>query len=299
LIEYRNSNNPRETPSPSSPPAFPVKRAPISRSRAVFNWIVLMNTDATTVAATTQSPRAGFWRRFLSLLIDVIIVTLPFQAVAAVLFAATAGYIQMQSGFFSECQNGKDIPQALSPPPPRDSNFMRVCRTSFFGATSGATLTVGRTTKEGTTTTTVSQIYMLDKDGTVINGHSIDGIVQLGLLAYLVAMIRSTGKTLGARVVRVKVIDTANPGVAGVPLRKAILRYLAMFIGDVPAFALLLYGLAVSGGSADAMFTAGFFKLLIVALLLGGIWSIVLIVQIARKTDPYYDRLAGTAVVRV
>jgi uncharacterized RDD family membrane protein YckC len=258
-----------------------------------------MNTDATTVAATTQSPRAGFWRRFLSLLIDVIIVTLPFQAVAAVLFAATAGYIQMQSGFFTECQNGKDIPQALSPPPPRDSNFMRVCRTSFFGATSGATLTVGRTTKEGTTTTTVSQIYMLDKDGTVINGHSIDGIVQLGLLVYLVAMIRSTGKTLGARVVRVKVIDTANPGVAGVPLGKAILRYLAMFIGAVPVFALLLYGLAVSGGSADAMFTAGFFQLLIVALLLDGIWLIVLIVQVARKTDPYYDRLAGTAVVRV
>lgn len=257
-----------------------------------------MNTDATTVAATTQSPRAGFWWRFLSLLIDLIIVTLPFQAVAAVLFAATAGFIQMRSGFFTECQNGKDIPQALSPPPPRDSNFMRVCRTSFFGATSGATLTVGRVTKERTTTR-VSQTYLLDKDGTVINGHSIDWIVQLGLLAYLVAMIRSTGKTLGARVFRVKVIDTANPDAAGVPLGKAILRYLAMFIGSVPVFALLLYGLAVSGANADAMFTAGFFQLLMVALLLDGIWLIILIVQVVRKTDPYYDRLAGTAVVRV
>lgn len=258
-----------------------------------------MNTGATTAAPqTAESPRAGFWRRFLSLLIDIIVVTIPFQAVATVLFAATAGHVQMQSGFYTACQDGKNIPQALSPPPPHDSNFMRVCRTSLFGATSGATLTVGRVTKEGTTTTTVSQTYLLDKDGTVINGHSIDWIVQLGLLAYLVAMIRSSGKTLGARVVGVKVIDTANPGAAGVPLGKAILRYLAMFIGAVPAFALLLYGLAVSGGSADAMFTAGFFQLLIVALLLSAIWSIVLIVQVARKTDPYYDRLAGTAVVR-
>jgi uncharacterized RDD family membrane protein YckC len=258
-----------------------------------------MNAGAITIDATTESPRAGFWRRFLSLLIDVIVVTLPFQAVAAVLFAATAGYIQMQSGFFKACQDGKDIPQALSPPPPRDSNFMRVCRTSFFGATSGATLTVGRVTKEGTTTTKVGQTYLLDKDGTVINGHSIDWIAQLGLLVYLVAMIRKTGKTLGARVAKVKVIDIANPGAAGVPLRKAILRYLAMFIGSVPGIAVLLYGLAVAGANADAMFTAGFFQLLMVALLLDGIWLIVLIVQVARKTDPYYDRLAGTAVVRV
>ena len=278
--------------------AFSVNSAPISRPRADLNWILPMNTGATTVAATTESPRAGFWRRFLSLLIDVIVVTLPFQAVAAVLFAATAGYIQMPSGFSITCGDGKDIPQALSPPPPRDSNFMRVCRTSFFGATTGATLTVGRRTKEGAATTTVSQSYLLDKDGTVINGHSINWIIQLGLLVYLVAMIRSTGKTLGARVAKVKVIDIANPGAAGVPLRKAILRYLAMFIGAVPGFAVRLYGLAVAGANADAMFTDGFFQWFEIAALIGAAWAIVLIIQIARKTDPVYDRLAGTAVLR-
>jgi hypothetical protein len=257
-----------------------------------------MNSGSVIVDATTESPRAGCWRRFLSIVIDVIVVTLPFQAVAAVLFAATAGYIQMQSGFFKACQDGKDIPQALSPPPPRDSYFMRVCRTSFFGATTGATLIVGRVTKEGATTTNVIQTYLLDKDGTVINGHSIDRIVQLGLLVYLVAMIRNTGKTLGARVAKVKVIDIANPGAAGVPLRKAILRYLAMFIGSVPVFAVLLYRLAVAGANADAMFTDGFFQWFAIAALIGAAWAIVLIIQIARKTDPVYDRLAGTAVLR-
>jgi hypothetical protein len=29
------------------------------------------------------------------------------------------------------------------------------------------------------------------------------------------------------------------------------------------------------------------------------LWVFVLIIQVARKTDPFYDRLAGTAVVRV
>jgi hypothetical protein len=95
-----------------------------------------------------------------------------------------------------------------------------------------------------------------------------------------------------------RVIDTANPGAAGVPLRKAIVRYLAMMIGAVPAFALLIYQRAAVGGSADAMFTGDFFRWFAFAGALGALWVLVLIVQIARKSDPIYDRLAGTAVVR-
>jgi hypothetical protein len=45
-------------------------------------------------------PRAGFWRRLLSLIVDVIVVMLPFQILAAVLFTATGGTVQMDSGFF-------------------------------------------------------------------------------------------------------------------------------------------------------------------------------------------------------
>ena len=260
-----------------------------------------MNTEAATGDTAIQSARAGFWRRFLSLVIDSIIVALPFQALAALLFAATAGHIQMQNGLFTSCQDGGSIPQALNPPPPRDSNFTRICHTYFFGATTGATLTIGRVTKEQNKTTTVSQSYFLDKDGTPINGHSIDWIAQLGLLVYLVVMIRNTGKTLGARVVRVKVVDIANPDSSGVPWRKAILRYLAMAIGAIPAFALLAYlayRYAVAGDSADELFTPALFSSIIVALLLGAAWSLMLIIQVARKVDPLYDRLAGTAVLK-
>jgi uncharacterized RDD family membrane protein YckC len=243
-------------------------------------------------------PRAGFWRRWLSTIIDGIIVMLPFQMLAAVLFAMTAGMIQMDSGFFTSCADGKTIPQGLNPPPPHDSNFIRVCRVSFFGAPTAATLTVGRVTREGTTTTTVSQGYMLDKEGTPIRGTSIDWIFQLTFLAYLVVMVWKTGRTLGARAVGVRVIDVASPGVSGVPLGKAIIRYLAMVIGAVPAFALLIYQSATTGGGADAMFAGQFFQWFAYAAVFGGLWVIVLIIQIARKTDPVYDRLVGTAVVR-
>jgi uncharacterized RDD family membrane protein YckC len=257
-----------------------------------------MNTDALGIHATTELPRAGFWRRWLATLIDLVVVMFPFQILAAILFAMTAGMIQMDSGFFSSCMTGKTIPQALTPPPPHDSNFARVCRISFFGAPTGAILTVGRVTREGNTTTTVTQGYMLDKDGTPINGTSIDWIVQLAFLAYLVGMVWKTGRTLGARVVKVRVVDATNPRASGVPLHKAIVRYPAMMIGTVPAFALLIYQSAANGGSADAMFTGNFFQWFMYAGGLGALWVLVLIIQIARKTDPVYDRLAGTAVLR-
>jgi len=46
------------------------------------------------------------------------------------------------------------------------------------------------------------------------------------------------------------------------------------------------------------MFTKDFFRWFIFAGGLGALWVIVLVVQIARKTDPVYDRLAGTAVLK-
>jgi hypothetical protein len=244
-------------------------------------------------------PRAGFWRRLWSIIIDGIITLLPFQMLAAVLFAMTGGMIQMNSGFFTTCADGKTIPQGLNPPPPHDSNFMRVCGVSFFGATTGATLTVGRVTQEGGSTTTVSQSYMLDKEGTPIQGTSIDWIYQLAFVAYLVVMVWKTGKTLGGRAAGIRVIDVASPGASGVPLGRAIGRYLAMIIGAVPTFALLTYQYAATGGSADAMFTGQFFQWFTYAAVFGGLWTIVLVFQMGLKIDPVYDRLAGTAVVKL
>lgn len=258
-----------------------------------------MDTGAVSIDAATELRRAGFWRRWLATVIDGIIVMVPFQILAAILFATTAGMIQMDNGFFSTCLNGTTIPQGLDPPPPHDSNAIRVCRISFFGVPTGATLSVARIARDGGTTTTVSQTYMLDKDGAPVHGKSIDWIYQLAFVVYLVAMVWQRGKTVGARALKVKVIDTANPGAAGIPLRRTIIRYLAMMIGAVPALALLIgQRIAVGSSSADAIFTSGFFQWFGYAAVLGGVWALVLIVQVAMKRDPVYDRLAGTAVVR-
>jgi uncharacterized RDD family membrane protein YckC len=140
---------------------------------------------------------------------------------------------------------------------------------------------------------------MLDKEGTPIHGISIDWIYQLAFIAYLVAMVWKKGRTLGARAAGIRVIDVANPGASNVPLGRAIGRYLAMMIGAVPALALLIYQSAATGGSADAMFTGQFFQWFTYAAVFGGLWTVVLIYQMGLKIDPVYDRVAGTAVVKV
>jgi uncharacterized RDD family membrane protein YckC len=258
-----------------------------------------MHADTASIPGTKSDlPRAGFWRRWFAVLIDWIVVIFPFQVLAAILFAVTAGGVQMNNGFFRVCAPATTIPKDLDPPPPHDSNLANICRVSLFGATTGAILTVGRSTRVGTTTTNVTQSYMVDADGKPIRGTSIDWIGQLTFLAYLIAMVCKTGRTLGARVAKVRVVDAAQPGTPGVPLGKTIIRYLAMVIGAVPAFAVLIYQRVTVGGSADAMFTGSFFQWFMYAGVLGAIWVVVLVIQIARKTDPVYDRLAGTAVLR-
>lgn len=168
----------------------------------------------------------------------------------------------------------------------------------FFGAPTGAILTVGRVTRESTKTTTVTQSYMLDLHGKPIEGISLDWYAALAFLTYLVCMVWKKGGSLGARILGVKVVDGVEPRGAGVPIHKAIIRYLAMAIGFVPVSAVWIYQRVISEGSADAMFTGDFFRWFMYAGLLAALWSLLLIIQVARKRDPIYDRLAGTAVVR-
>lgn len=259
-----------------------------------------MDTPASGVDMAADPARAGFWRRFASILIDSIIVMLPLQMLAAALFAMTAGTVQMPSGFFHYCEHGSSqhIPELLRPIAPRESNFITFCRTSFFGMTTGRTVTVGRTAREGNLTTTVTMRYLQDRDDKIIKGIDLDWVFYLALIIYLIAMISKHGRTLGGRAVRIRVIDAANSGAREIPLRRVMLRYLVMLVGAMPVVAFYACKYWSTGGIADAMFTAETAPVLVAAALFGVLWTLALTIQIVRKTDPIYDRAAGTAVIR-
>jgi uncharacterized RDD family membrane protein YckC len=245
-------------------------------------------------------PRAGFWRRFLAFVIDVIIVSLPFQVIGAILFVATSGWIQQSGGVtYTICAFIKTAPDGLAPPPPAGSNFARQCSVYFFGAETARRLQVGRVTKEGTTTKTVWRGYMLARNGHPIDGVSINWIVMVVFIAYLLVMERRTGATLGNLTMRIRVIEAAEPDYLGVPLRKIIFRYLVMLIGFVPLITVaLVYGVRY-GENLEAVADSDVFAWLQIAGIAGVGWGIFLTVPVVRKRDPLYDRIAGTAVVRI
>jgi RDD family protein len=249
-------------------------------------------------------PRAGFWRRLLAWVIDIVVISVPFQVIAAILFATTSGWIQQSGGItFATCVESREVPDGLSPPPPAGSNFTRECRVFFFGAETARTLQVARVTKEGRITKTIWRGYMLDANGHPIDGVSIDWLVVAVLIAYLFAMETQTCATLGDRWTRVRVVDASAPDAYGVPLRKIIIRYLATLIGFAPMVAVWLvyavrYGLDIEA-IIEAIAETDFFTLLILTGIPAFGWLVLISVQIAMKRDPLYDSIAGTAVVRV
>ena len=243
--------------------------------------------------------RAGFWRRLLALLIDFIIISLPFQVAVAILFAATSGRIQQTFGlYYANCSMLQTLPGGLAPQPPAGWNFARECNVYLFGGQTAKTLRVGRATEEGATTKTVGRDYMLDRDGRPIDGLSADWIVIIAFVGYLLAMETRVGTSLGDRAMRIRVVDATVPTTPGVPLRKIVTRYLAVLVGFLPMWAVALAYLGGYGADLEEI-PASFFTWLWITGAAAFGWIVFLSVQIIRKRDPLYDRIAGTAVVRI
>jgi hypothetical protein len=138
---------------------------------------------------------------------------------------------------------------------------------------------------------------MLNSNNEPINGISIDWIVAAAFLGYLV-FLGTRGGTLGDALMNTRIIDTTAPEAERVPLRKIVVRYLAMTIGFIPMIAFLLialFGYDADAGSIDASSIFRWFPLTAIPAL--G-WMIWIVVQMARKHDPIYDQIAGTAVIK-
>lgn len=253
-----------------------------------------------SIAAGVDLRRAGFWRRWFSTLLDVIIVGVPFQIIVVILFALTGGAVQMTGGgiVFQSCRavavSSDFIPPDLSPAPPQNPNFARECTVSFLGLPTGHVLYVGHAERQGNMTNAVWRGYALDAAGKPVQAVALDGWVSLALLIYLIALSAMRGQTIGDRVARIRMIDVTAPPAKGVRVGKVVLRYVAMMLGAIPAFVLLIL-MMFKGDPAAALEMPTMFW---TSYLIGAAWVLVLVVQIAMKRDPVYDWIAGTAVVR-
>jgi uncharacterized RDD family membrane protein YckC len=242
----------------------------------------------------TLPQRAGFWRRFLAYMIDGLIVGIPFEVLAVLLYLVSGGVLQSNS-FYTSCVTTKVLPDNLDPPAPLDANQLLDCRSSFFGLETGrefrALHVTTQTSGDSKRVFWTGRKYPLGPDSRPVNAASLDWIPFVALGAYLIVLQRRFGATLGMRALGIRSLDKREPRRVGLTWRGAIIRNLAPWLGLVPMFGVL--ALVILLGPGDFVWLA-----LPLAAALGLLWDIWNLVQVIRKRDPPYDRLAGTAVVR-
>lgn len=244
--------------------------------------------------------RAGFWRRFGALLLDAIIILIPLQIIVIILFAQTNGAVQGTFGFTTtSCYEVSALPEGfkLDPPPPADFNSFVDCHRGLPGFDMSRWLLASKSTKDGAVTTTEFRAYGLGPDGVPRSGFPADGPAILILLVYLVLMEYWHGATLGKRAVKIRAVDSNEIPRTGLPFRKALLRNLAMWIGSIPGIVIGVISIVRSMRPETSVSD------LVPWLVIGGIiqlaWILWIIISASQKNDPIYDRLVGTAVVRM
>ena len=270
---------------------------------------VFLSADARGVS----EPRAGFWRRGIAWSIDGLVATVLAGVIIAIpvawVFAATNGAVQFGGPslvILEKCTPAalNHLPGGLEPPPASDANFAVDCRYSLLGlADTGRVLTVGKvsTVNQGysSTTTSIGRTYGLGADGLPRSVVSLDGLVLLFFLLYLILLQSRYGATAGMALLKIRVIRVESPRSVGVPPLKALIRLVVLFVGFVPVLAYLIWRFlpreADLNNSGYASRSAPI--LLTAALLLSGAFYLWVLIDIIRRRDPVCDRIARTAVV--
>ena len=247
----------------------------------------------------TERLRAGFWRRTLSFFLDGIIVFLPFQIIAIVLFTLTAGSVQFASGLTSAtCYKATGIPPDLKPPPPANPNAAEVCKTFFLGLETARRLTVFHITKDGNTTYKISQSYSLDRNDKPVDAWSLEWPAYIALFAYLFWFKLKKSGTLGDRATKIHLVDDSLKTSLPPPAKQMAIRYAGMLGPFLVTTAIILTLAKLFDGSAEDMAKYHYLAIALALMAPAFAYYFVCFVQIVRKRDPYWDRWAMTAVLK-
>jgi len=241
-----------------------------------------------------QFTRAGVWRRLLALLIDAIAITVLTQLLAMLLYPLSHGRVQFAGGFYAlSCSKLDKAPDGADIPADFNANSITDCRQTVFGLTSARILHVARITREGAVTRTVQIARMLDTDGGPIAAFSLDLLALPLLIAWRLGFDRGRG-TPGRRMCRIRL---ANAGDGGPPGASAVWRrYGLLFVVFSPFLIWSIGEMLWPTSAADPGW-------LLFIVIVSYCPSLIVLLQAwraaFRRQDPWYDRFAGTCVLRV
>ena len=96
----------------------------------------------------------------------------------------------------------------------------------------------------------------------------------------------------------IRLVGSSDDSSVGVALRKVVFRILSLGIGFYPMLIVGALSYLMTGSAQPFVPNVPLLILAALAAIANAVWCVTLIVQIARKRDPDYDRIAGTAVLR-
>jgi hypothetical protein len=258
----------------------------------IFQGLILPDlTDS------VECRRGGFWRRALAFFIDLIAISALLQVVALLLFPLTHGQVQFSGGPLHglNCQKLASVPEGVSIPPEFNANSVTDCQQSLLGLPTARTLRVSRIARDGALTKVAQIRQRLGADGKPTPGLPLDIFVLPLLIALRFALDR-IGGSIGRRICRLG-LSNVSDGQYPPPTTSLSRRYAAQALPLAPAwiwsaYAALFPGQELLGTTPYWLCWAGTgIPLLIAALLAAD--------SIIRRRDAFYDRFAGTRVLRL
>lgn len=231
------------------------------------------------------SRQGRFWRRALALTIDTLIVSVAIAAVGITLSLSTGGRIRAGEAFISQVECFKldrSYPEITLPQGFKPTATAR-CVRSFLGRSYDWYLFVQRKIESGAVSYVTNLTYPLDPGGAVARPIYLDNWLFVLLVVSIFIQEWKEGKTLGKRAMGLRVQSLGSEPRSGRQIATRLLRF-AYLVPMQAAYAV---------GSVTALFAVLGLGALIAAITVGE-----LLLAIRRGQVPFYDRMAGTEVVR-
>ena len=237
-----------------------------------------------------EAVRAGFWRRAGALLVDAIIVVVLLELATVIAFQMSNGRVQLAEDGF----RALDCTTLAAPPPDVPAlsfkpNETRRCRATIFGWPIAHTLIVSDKAKDGSVDSETR--FAVDKSGRLIPGIFLD-FLWLPLLIGLRLWRDRADASPGRQAVNTHIAITST----GADRASALNKRDALFA--LPWLPVVLFELwsvvfgTIETTDRDLDITKSLNSIAAIVLL------VVAVIPIIRKRDAFYDRWAGTAVVR-
>ncbi len=248
------------------------------------------------------SSRAGFWRRVIAFVLDLILICALIACIGVVLAGATDGKVRVANTLvdYATCTTGGPKPEDLQLPSDFKITAIRRCTHYVFGKAHDWSLGVFEVTRTGPNSTyTRSVTVPVDPAGHVTEAFYLDYLTIFVLAAYWLLLEWQFGTTPGKRILGVRVRPL---GGGPMSLAQSGRRTAIRMIPFVPAIVACIYQMAVG----PVRFVNAFLEQPAINLLVGGAICLVLllafvvnfIVTTRRRTLPWHDHGAGTEAVR-